>query len=229
MKNKLIVLVLIFSFFVVSLVNAAWVEVSGGQETTSGREEFYGTVIESSKHYNNFEASVNLKEGWNLVQTGTNFDRILPDSELTMNDISVVYAFLPASKQYIQIYPTKQKAQNTITGEIEELKTNAKWIYAKREGVLKIRTYIYYDVIPTYKGWNLIGFNHYHKGLPVSELAGNCNILNIYEYDPDGWKQWDLNYPLDKFGVGKGFAIKVADNCVLKKGATVSAPPTLPS
>lgn len=232
------ILISLFVFVILaSSAFATWVEVEGGEERVQNDDnEINGHVVGDYKAYYEFDASIHLDKGWNLVQADISSfheDSVLPDSELTMDDLGTVYAFFPKSKNYYHVHPEdRQGMPNVLPEELEEPKVNAKWVYAKKAGTFKAKGYIYYDVALAFTGWNLVGLNHFWEGAILDESEGNCFIQRAYEFSNGAWKEWDLQKPIKKNDIGKGLAVKVRSDCVLQQEQAapgIAAPPELPN
>ena len=208
----------------VSIVFAAWVEFDSAEYTEHKQPvSMHGVTIDEYQSYMDYKATIHLDKGWNLIAGGSEFldEYLMPGSELSLDDLTVVYAFFPASKQYLQIYPEPSHdvidaiAVKIKPEEKEELKTVAKWVYAKNAGILKMDFYIYYDVFALWKGWNLIAINPFLEGKTLNGFKGNCNIVKAYEFKDNNWVVWNLDKRINKQDLGKGIAIKSSNDCVL--------------
>ncbi|MBD3259900.1 hypothetical protein GF371_04700 [Candidatus Woesearchaeota archaeon] len=200
---------------------------------------FNSATIEGYRSYQQYDIFLNLTRGWNLVMAGTSFfdEYVLPGSELGMKDIEVVFGIFPASKQYIPLHPQPDEKQqeklkkiisSTIPEEREEIKTTAKWIFAKKSGILKLKSSVFYDVIALWDGWNLVALNTFLEDASLNDYKGSCKILKAYEFKDNRWIRWDLDKAIEKSDLGKGLAIKTGNDCVMYGSEEKMTPPALP-
>ncbi|MBW3012800.1 hypothetical protein KY340_01210 [Candidatus Woesearchaeota archaeon] len=198
-----------------------------------------GATISEYRSYLQYDATLHLDKGWNLVMAGTDFfdEYVLPGSELKMDDLETVFGFFPTSKQYVPLHPQPDEKQKTELMKIisslkaeerDEIKTTAKWIFAKRPGTLKMEFNGYYDVFALWKGWNLIALNTFLEDSSLSDHKGNCKILNAYEFKNNSWIEWDISKTIEKTDIGKGLAIKTGNDCVMYELEEKLTPPALP-
>lgn len=222
--KKLLVLIIALTLLASILVSASWAEFeiessykSYDKQTANGATFGYESISGNSL--------LHLDKGWNLVYTPNDIfpEYVTEDSELTLDDISVIYLYFPLSKKYVKLYPYNKEELERQTGNIpkEEIAyavkngAMARWVYAKNSGMLKLKQATAYNAYSLYKGINLISLTPMLEGKSLDYFAGNCNIVNVYEYSNGKWKNFDVNKIITSSDSGRGIAIKVADDCVL--------------
>lgn len=231
MKNKIIIIGVLLSILVtISIASASMVEKKDG----------------------NFDVSVSLKKGWNIIAATEINEGILPDSEIKLSDIKVVWYYSPITNKYYQIYPNNDlRSLSMEEGKKlneDTIITSSVWIYSKKAGVLKYNTledYLPLDERQLSQGYNFVTITPDMtadiKNLPTVEekqkytlnrVKGNCNILKTFFFDSEEqkWFNFSLTSKLDNTYIGFGILVKVSNNCNLGIAEEqISAPPQIPN
>ena len=212
MKNKILLIGLILSILgMIGFVSAEMVEKNNG----------------------NFNVSVSLSKGWNII-AGTEIKQgILSDSQIKLSDIKVIWYYSPVLKKYYQLYPNNQlekvSAEDGRQLDEDVILTSAVWIYSAKAGVLRYDTLEDYPLLDDrklYAGYNFFTVTPDIKGKSFDEIKGSCNIDKFFTWDVDG-QQWSTSLP--HAGIGMGMIIKVSNDCTLGIAEEISVPPQIPN
>jgi len=186
--------------------------------------------------------AADIEDGWNLIYGFADPAQIEEGGYFTKEDITAIYGFNPLSKQYIRMYPDREKTE--ITGDY--LSQTAFWVYTKKSGVMNYNLYKPFPLIREkglYSGWNFFAvspdfvFSDVETGklltnrLTLDEVKGNCNIEKVYGWNPAD-QEWDvfpnLNSEFEGSVIGMGMLIKVSSDCTLGSSGSATGPPSLP-
>tara|TARA_Y100000310_G_C20448462_1_gene699561 strand:+ start:14 stop:703 length:690 start_codon:yes stop_codon:yes gene_type:complete len=229
MKQKIIL-----SIAILSLLSLA-VFVSATMTHTSVEEPY------ASRGLQKYNVEVDIVKGWNLV-SGFISPEQLSQSQFSKNNIKAIYAFVPTTQEYFQIYPD---IYDDLTMELrtkhnfqdEELTMGAFWVYSEKEGKLEYTTSLMLpvDKIPLYDGWNFVSITPEVIDVLLEQNFGSCNIEKSYFWDiaNNQWLQFPISdasqFTWDGDNIdGYGLLIKVSDYCNLGSEATTT-PPTIPN
>ena len=210
-------------------------------------------IISYPENNNNlwdFQYTVDLYGGWNLIAYGEDFPFHLDggsDLKREVDDFMsipglerknrldespvFVYILNPETKDYIRLFPDS---------EIQEQVTRvsyAIWVYVDKAQRISYfaPNYPRLNDIKLLTGWNLIAVNPTMTGGSLDDIKGSCDIEKAYFYnaEPDETEHWKLtptNMNLPNYLAGGGMAIKVSGNCQFgESSGGMTAPPSLPS
>lgn len=191
-------------------------------------------------NYNDYEVTVGLKKGWNLVM-GFYPDFISSDSYIKKENIKAIFMYSPDLNKYIMMYPQFELPNAGLSQSDEYYDDLANlysyWVYSDKDGMLIYNlnhlSYEYMKNIPMKTGWNFVGVNPNMADVNVEDFAGTCNIEKVYFFNPYSQNWINVRVRGDDFEsnmVGGGALIKVSNKCVL--GYTVGTgvnPPRLPT
>lgn len=194
---------------------------------------------------NGFSVEVRVTQGWNIVPSiYLSEDEISSDSEITKNDISVMWYYSPNKNKYYQLLPNfdEEIEGGNVVSSPDIIRGSSVWIYSKKEGILKYKKFIsdysFINQPSLFKGWNFIVFTPNMVGKSLWENKGSCNIEKVYGYGNDrgtsNWVEGDQFNRLNSPEVaGFSIVVKVSEDC--KWGSSASSsnggttnPPGLP-
>ncbi len=169
-------------------------------------------------------------------------NQILPDSDISAENIKAIYAFVPTVQKYAQLYPPPAESSKDLeilrSIDDDELIQMAFWVYSdKSENKL---SYVPLE-IPSpfnsrklYRGWNFVGVtldmiqNPTYPQLTFNDIKGNCNVEKTYVFVGGQWYKLDPLPPLDDILSG-GIVVKVSNDCQLgMESAALPLPPSIP-
>ncbi|MBD3259901.1 hypothetical protein GF371_04705 [Candidatus Woesearchaeota archaeon] len=78
-----------------------------------------------------------------------------------------------------------------------------------------------------FAGWNFRYVNEYLQDATLNRIRGDCSIEKAYYFDSEN-QEWELINANEELEYGKGFIIKVAEDCTLDTVAQGMRPPSLP-
>lgn len=184
------------------------------------------------------EKSINLIQGWNLIQGFADTSFIVGGTQGTANSqsyIKAIFVFNPINKEYVRIYPNPERSSVEALGpSILQLPF---WVYSSKGGesmsyqTQKLETFGM--TWPT--GWNFISISNEMVGKSIFDVKGNCNIEKAYLWMST--QEWSFNLIEDTTApdlfsssdVGKGLIIKVSSECKLGLTQTqITPPPAIP-
>jgi len=211
----------------------------------------YVTSDDNDAFYYEYDLSVELKEGWNLVSTFGGADQILSSSEIKEENIKGVYYYAPIKKQYVNWLSVMQgKTQIPAWWDSQDANIangGSMWVYSNKEGTLKYWADAYKQRRILVKGWNFVGLTEEMGQVqseemytfPVSFEQSGCSISKVYMFDTkkNSWEkvpQFETGAnAIGEEYMGIGLAIKIETNndlCVwTPKEEGVSGVPTLPN
>tara|TARA_Y100000034_G_C6866659_1_gene395108 strand:+ start:185 stop:1273 length:1089 start_codon:yes stop_codon:yes gene_type:complete len=196
MEKKLFFLTLIFLIGIIGVVSATMISQPDG----------------------NYEVSIDLREGWNIIAGTVPEDAILPDSEIQLSDIKAMWYYSPKSNEYIRVYPNPETTKLQQADD-DIVLTSAMWIYTEKSGTLKYDTLEDYpdlDNRQLYAGWNFMSVTPDMKDKFLKDIEGDCQIESAFSYDITGQTWTGFSSTDQYFGdydIGRGIVIKVVDNC----------------
>lgn len=198
-----------------------------------------------------YEVSIELIEGWNIIAGTMPEDGILADSEIQLSDIGAMWYYSPKSKEYIEVYPNPELSKLQQADD-DIVLTSAMWIYSKKQGIFKYSTLEDYPELSQrqlFAGWNFLSITDdmtidINSAGPEEEdrytlnaMSGACDFTAVYAYGKDGGEvKWmDLlnnpnfmdSEPLGKELAGMGLVVKVSSDCNLGSSGGTN-PPALP-
>lgn len=191
-------------------------------------------ILDQDKSTSDYQLTVPVERGWNLLMGFAGPEQIAQDSPLTSEDIKAIYALLPGNN-YARLFPDPEPQQ------IEPY--TAQWVLIKKAGNIRYTV----SGVPTLetgfglnKGWNFVGLSpeFMDEFLGVAAYQGTCDIDRsyIYNYVQQRWDLFHLSTKLDHTGtevgsipVGTGIVVRVVEDCILGEEALGTAPPNLPS
>lgn len=199
---------------------------------------FVGGVVNADNF--NVHYSVQVSEGWNLLQGFGAFGLVsnfITGGDISSQDISAIFAYLPEQKKYVRIYPDAE-----VKVDNQDILNSAYWVYSKRSGTIEYSVeeeWAYSNNRKMTAGWNFIGITPDMVGKTMNQIKGTCNYDSIYWYGTEGGKTgWGdlLNNPnfVDKeawesVNTGMGILIKVSSDCALGFSSSNVNPPSLPT
>jgi len=199
----------------------------------------------------NYEVSINLGEGWNIVAGTIPEEGILVNSDIQLSDIKAMWYYSPKTQEYIQVYPNQE------TGKLQQadddiVLTSAMWVYSKKSGVFRYGTLEDYPPLENrqlFVGYNFLTITEdmtidVNTASPEEEeqhtlnnLKGTCNFEKVYHFE-QSIQEWSPNLANDDFMdeelnsdiAGLGILVKVSNGCSLgtSNGGSTTAPPGLP-
>ena len=202
------------------------------------------TVVVSAEISQTFEGNYNVKvyleKGWNLVYGVPLLQEGYPlqeGSTLNKEDIKAIFWYNPFEVKYVQIYPGQFEGLPELKVRYAYISGSASWVYSEKEG------YFVYSQVDSIKlqdkklkeGWNFLGISPDMEWKTVSEVKGNCTIEKAYLWD-SATSSWDDNLlkgsekKFEKNTIvepGRGFAVKVSENCNLGTSGSSVSPPEL--
>ncbi len=208
-------------------------------------------AFESNFSQTNYSMQIKFYQGWNLVNGGILNEFHIIDNQITTDTCGdlTVYNYLQESKEY-QIINLNKNSEGRKLGSMlsggQSINPNlglnsGVWVYSKEVCEVDInlfspRSYNHsIEEKDLKKGWNFIGTSPSFIGKKVTDLT-NCKIEKMYSYFDASWAgkagEWIEEYSdsieFTNETIGKGYIIKVKDNCVFGK-VQESGPPTLPN
>jgi len=184
------------------------------------------------------EIVIPIKIGWNLIPV---FAFELDDnSPIKIGDFSYVYVYDYKQNKYLLIMRYGEELdENDYGNDYEdydqeyyygELFTGYKslFAYSEIEGNLRLdwdsnkeRRYSVTNTNRPWKlkqGWNLLVIIPKFLDYKLDNFKGNCSILKAVHWNADikKWEVIDANKEINEHLLGKGFALKVAGDCVMK-------------
>jgi hypothetical protein len=200
-------------------------------------------------NYNDFETTVELNEGWNLVM-GFFPDYISPSSEIAKSNIKAVFMYSPDMNDYITLHPKLELTReflvsNGIDRQDEYYDDSANlyayWVYSDKTGKMTytINQLSFYAMKNVFlkRGWNFVGINPEmieRDTFTWDAIKGTCNIQKIYawNYETQDWFEYQPStefkgYDFDDF-LGSGMIVKVTNECQLSEPTSV-IPPIIPN
>jgi hypothetical protein len=186
-----------------------------------------------------YHVSINLHKGWNLVAGTIPEEGILPNSEIKLSDISVVWYYSPIQKKYFQVHPNIDDDMENDNDDY--VLSNAMWVYSDKSGLFKYSTLGDYrhfvaeeeysaNKFKLYGGWNFIVITPEIVGSKLADIEGSCNVQTSCGWDNRGSEgEWDCNDGVNVMlpnSAGLGIAVKVSSDCTM--GSSTTSPPTLP-
>jgi len=180
------------------------------------------------------ETYVSMEKGWNLVYGFMTPDQ-LEGQLLEKQNIKAVYAFIPTTQKYAQLYPNREmNVFSTI--DDDEVSQMAMFVYSDKAE----RTEYWIDNMPTqlneinlYAGWNFVGVTQNFAGKSINQIKGTCSIQKAYAFEEGRWVDLANNMD-DTRMLGensaqfKGIVLKVSSNCKLGASESVPQVPNLP-
>jgi len=162
-----------------------------------------------------------LETEWNLV-AGISFSNFHEDTKLNSDHFLSSYYFNAQTQENIEIRPVYSVVEiDSLT-----LYKNAFWVYSISSGTIIYQvstSFISKDNIAGgyqfYSGKNLIAINNEMYGKTLTEIKGNCNIVNASIWNPKTQlpETININEKLDFESqdnlTGKGINIEVIDDC----------------
>ncbi|MAH48331.1 hypothetical protein CMI37_21075 [Candidatus Pacearchaeota archaeon] len=198
----------------------------------------------------NYEVTVHLNQGWNLIAGTEPTQGILANSDIGLNDIGAMWYYSPVLKKYYQIYPENELDQLSMEEgrQLDEdiILTSAMWIYSRDSGDIKYSTLEDYPSLENrqlHAGWNLVSVTPEMaadiNNLPTVEekqkytlnaMKGSCSMQKAYFFDSANqeWLELPLTIKLDNTHIGRGILIKVSSDCTLGTSGSSTSPPGLP-
>lgn len=191
--------------------------------------------------------SIIMEEGWNLVHGFLEPDeQILAGSEISLDNIKVVYAFIPTTQEYARVLPNEE-FEKLRQVDSNELENTAVWVYSDKRGIMdyRIDTRAYTPIYDRqmYGGWNFLGITS--EMLDTFVESGSCNIVKMVSWQFQEWEEiteeelTQVGMSFNKFGladdpddIGMGIIIKVTGNCKLGLSGISNggiAPPQIPN
>jgi len=192
----------------------------------------------TSKQNGNYEVSIGLSKGWNIV-AGTALEQgISSDSEIKLSDIKAMWYYSPVLKKYYQIYPNNELDDLSVEEgrQLDEdvILTSAMWIYTDKAGTLKYDTLEDYPLLENrqlFGGYNFMTITPDMDGNSINEIKGECNIIESYGFDTSSqkWVSLSQNNKLDTNSAGMGVLLKISNDCTLRVVEPSANPPGLPT
>ena len=182
---------------------------------------------------------VYINKGWNIVMGITGED-ILSTSEITSENLKAVWYYSPTTSEYLEMHPNLDSGKFRDTGlDDDYILTSAMWVYSDKEGTLKYNPND--DILienidldknrQLYKGYNFVTVTSNMVGETLEEIKGNCIIEKAYWWDNGGqdWVFWDDEALRYNENTGKGFIVRVSDDCkFMDKVGGTTQPPQIP-
>lgn len=179
-----------------------------------------------------------LQKGWNLVS-----GKILFNIEENLLDRYTSYYYSPNENKY-QLYKGEfsTEHQDYMNNYINKDEMFSFWVFNddNEERVYEVSEYNFnskeLDFVKLKKGWNFISVLNY-EGLNILDLSpkdiqGSCNIDRGYLFDTVNNKWNILNSESGNFKIqmlGKGWVVKVSEDCNLGLESNFGVPPQIPS
>jgi hypothetical protein len=197
------------------------------------------------KQNGDYDVSVRLKQGWNIV-AGTALEQgIMSDSEIKLSDIRAMWYYSPVLKKYYQIYPTNELDKLSVEEgrQLDEdvILTSSMWVYSEKTGTLRYNTLEDYPLLKDRKlssGYNFVTITPDMNGKSLNEIKGTCNIDKVYHFE-SSIQQWSPNLVNDNFmdekltedSIGLGILLRATNECNFEgEGSSdTTQPPSIPS
>jgi hypothetical protein len=183
------------------------------------------------------EIYFDFDEGWNLVY-GLGDINQLDGQILEKSSIKAIFAFIPTTQEYAQIYPKTDFSKINLIDD-DELMNTAFWVYTEKGALSEY--WLAEEVIPLkdrsiYKGWNFLGITSDmaidEENYTLGIMKGSCDILKTYFFDNENqkWINFPLNEKINKNFIGFGLIVKVSENCNMKvPEKSLIMPPNIPN
>jgi len=179
------------------------------------------------------ETYVSVEKGWNLLYGFMTPDQ-LDGQLLEKANIKAVYAFIPTTQKYAQLYPNRE-INSFSTIDDDEVSQMGMFVYSDKAE----RTEYWLDNMPAqlneinlYSGWNFVGITQNFAGKSINQIKGNCNIQKAYAFEEGNWVSLENNMD-DTRMLGEnlvqfhGIVLKVSANC--KLGTPTGEVPSVPN
>jgi hypothetical protein len=184
------------------------------------------------------EYGTTINEGWNLVYAFIEPEQI---QGIEPSNIKAIYGFMPTTQEYVRFYPNPEMDKITLM-DGDQFRNTAFWVYSDAETGKEfngryngVEYWLAEEPIPynerqLYEGWNFVGITSDMVGKSVEEIKGTCSIEKQYIWISSE-KKWatfpEMIYPSM---AGKGFIIKVSEDCKLgTPTGEIDSPPTIPN
>jgi len=199
----------------------------------------------------NYEVSINLREGWNIIAGTVPEDAILSTSEIQLSDIKAMWYYSPKTNEYIRVYPNPETSKLQQADD-DIVLTSAMWIYSEKSGTLKYDTLEDYPPLENrqlFAGYNFLTISEdmtidvntaspeEEEQYTLNNLKGNCNFEKVYHFE-QSIQEWSPNLANDDFMdeelnsdiAGLGILVKVSSDCNLGKinEGEDTTPPQIP-
>ena len=203
-----------------------------------------------SKPDGNYEVTINLREGWNIVAGTMPEEGITSDSEIQISDIKAMWYYSPKSNEYMRVYPNPELSKLRQADD-DVVLTSAMWIYSEKDGTIKYDTLEDYPPLENrelYEGYNFLTITdgmtidinsaspEEEEQYTLNNLKGDCNFEKVYHFE-QSIQEWSqnlinddfMNEELDTTVVGLGIVVKVSSDCNLgSSSSSGTSPPGLP-
>ncbi len=168
-----------------------------------------------------FKASLKLEKGWNLVGISTLDKAEIRENTCSDKDVLTAYGYDSSARKYFSIAASKSPSLDKVSG-----------VWLKMAGQCSVAYTIpqphgWIDGRKLAKGWNLLSVVPDMAGRAIDDFAGSCKVTRAFGWNAAG-KNWENieRTELPSSAVGSGFAVQVANDCIL--GVANAVPPPLP-
>jgi hypothetical protein len=161
-------------------------------------------------------------------------------------------AYSPSQSAYELLAQDEYKYPNSMNNPYYGvLSLGSMWMYSTSTCTMQINLgkkqdsqsidQAFLDKYKLKEGWNFVNVHSWMLGKELKDILKNCSVSNANVWNSESqnwtfssstqgvaWATQSWGYSINESGVGTTFVVKVANDCSLNLGQTITGPPALP-